>query len=141
MDERFANMYTFEERAGNIFSIFTGLAIFVACLGLFALATFMAEQRRKEIGIRKVLGASVFEMVFLLTKNFTLLVVAALVIAIPLSWYFMANWLEDFAYQTTISWDIFLVSGLAALFIAVLTISYQAIRAAVANPVEAIRSE
>lgn len=141
LDERFASMYAFEQRAGNIFTLFTGLAILVACLGLFALATFMAEQRRKEIGIRKVLGASVFEMVYLLTKRFTLLVVIALLIAIPLAWYFMNNWLDDFAYQTKISWDIFLVSGFAALLIAILTISYQAVRAALANPVEAIRSE
>ena len=141
LDEQFARMYDFEERAGGIFSVLTGLAIFIACLGLFALATFMAEQRSKEIGIRKVLGATVGDVVFLLTKNFALLVLISLAIAVPIAWYIMDGWLTDFAYRTTINWQVFATAGAAALLIAMLSIGYQAVRAAVSNPVEAIRDE
>lgn len=139
LDERFDRMYAFEARIGQIFTVFTGLAIFVACLGLFALATFMAEQRRKEISIRKVLGASVSGITLMLTKNFAFLVFIALVLAIPVAWWLMHTWLQDFAYRTTIGWSVFALSGVAALIIALLTISYQAIRAALANPADNLR--
>lgn len=139
LDERFDRMYAFEARIGQIFTVFTGLAIFVACLGLFALATFMAEQRRKEISIRKVLGASISGITLMLTKNFAFLVFIALLLAIPLAWWLMQSWLQDFAYRTTMGWSIFVLSGVAALAIALLTISYQAIRAALANPADNLR--
>ncbi|MEM1128459.1 MAG: ABC transporter permease [Bacteroidota bacterium] len=141
LDERFEQMYTFEQRVGRLFGIFTGLALFVACLGLFALATFMAEQRSKEISIRKVLGASAREIVVLLTGSFTRLVVIALVIASPVAWLLMGTWLEAFAYRTAISWDVYLLAGAVAVAIAVLTISYQAIKAALVNPATLLRSE
>ena len=141
LDERFARMYAFEQRISLIFTVFTGLAILVACLGLFALATFTAEQRRKEIGIRKVLGASVANITLALTKNFTGLVLIALLISIPISWWLMQSWLQGFAYRTRLGWSVFLLSGCMALLIAVLTVGYQAIRAAISNPVKALRSE
>ncbi len=141
LDERFARMYTLEHRIGRIFTVFTGLAIFVASLGLFALATFMAEQRRKEISIRKVLGASVSSITLMLTKNFAILVLISQVLAVPIAWWFMRSWLQDFAYRTTMEWSVFVLSGLCALGIAILTISYQAIRAAVANPTDHLRGE
>ena len=141
LDAQFEQMYQSERRSGQLFMVFTGLAIFVACLGLFALATFMAEQRSKEISVRKVLGATVFEIVFMLSKNFALLVFIALLIAIPTAWYFMNNWLADFAYRVNIGWDIFALSGVLAMILAVLTIGYQADRAARANPAERLRDE
>lgn len=125
----------------RIFSSFAVFAIIVACLGLFALSAFMAEQRRKEISIRKVLGASVSGILGLLTQRFMKLVLLSMLLAIPLSWYLMHQWLEDFAYRINISWDIFLMAGLTVSFIALFTISYQAIRTATSNPVEALRSE
>lgn len=141
LDDQYAKMYDFEQRAGNIFSVLTGLAIFIACLGLFALATFMAEQRSKEIGVRKVLGASVSDVVFLLTKNFALLVLISVLIAVPLAWYYMDGWLSDFAYRIDLDWRVFVLAGFSAMLIAMLSIGYQAVRAAVANPVEAIKDE
>lgn len=141
LDEQFDKMYAFEARAGNIFALLTGLAIFIACLGLFALATYMAEQRSKEIGVRKVLGATTSDIVFLLTKNFALLVFISLLIAIPFAWYFMKDWLSDFAYQMEMSWGIFVIAGISALLIAVFSTGFQAMKAALANPVEAIRDE
>ncbi len=141
LDERYASMYDDIKRTGNIFTSFSVFAIFVACLGLFALAAFMAEQRKKEIGIRKVLGASIQHIFGLLTKNFLRLVLISMLIAIPLGWYLMHRWLEDFAYRITIQWDVFIIAGLMAITIAILTISYQALRAANVNPVESIQNE
>ena len=141
LDEGYANMYADVRRMEHIFRSFAILAIIVACLGLFALSAFMAEQRSKEIGIRKVLGASVRDLLQLLTQNFMLLVLGAFVLAVPLAWYLMKKWLEDYAYATTMSWTDFLLSGLLAIAIALFTISFQAIRAATGNPVEAIRNE
>jgi putative ABC transport system permease protein len=140
LDERFARMYAFEQRIGQIFTVFTGLAIFVACLGLFALATFTAEQRSKEISIRKVLGASVSNITLTLTKNFARLVLIALIIAIPIAWWLMQSWLQGFAYRTAMGWSVFLLSGSITLLIALLTVSYQAIRAALANPADILKS-
>jgi len=141
LDESFDEMYRSEQRVGKIALVFSVLAIFIACLGLFGLATFIAEQRTKEIGIRKVLGASVQGIVQMLSKDFMKLVAISFVIAAPLAWYFMNKWLQDFAYRVSISWWIFVAAGLAALLIALLTVSFQAIRAAISNPVKSLRTE
>jgi putative ABC transport system permease protein len=117
------------------------LTIFVACLGLFGLATFTANQRTKEIGIRKVLGASEVGIVQLLVKDFIKLIVIALVIASPIAWSLMNKWLSDFAYRIEIQWWVFLLAGFVAVFIAIMTVSWQALRAAMANPVKSLREE
>ena len=141
MDESFAELYRSEQRLGTIFSIFAGLAVFVACLGLLALASFMAEKRTKEIGIRKVLGASIPEITLLLSREFVKWVGIATLIAWPLAYYAMHSWLQGFAYRTGIGISLFLLSSLLALLIAILTVSFQAIRAARANPIESLRYE
>ncbi|MFN7116367.1 MAG: ABC transporter permease [Saprospiraceae bacterium] len=141
MDEAFDQMYRAEQRVGNIFISFAILAIFIACLGLFGLAAFTAEQRTKEIGIRKVLGASVGNIVAMLSKDFVRLVIIAAIIAFPLAWWGMTKWLEDYAYRTKIEWWMFAVAGISALTIALLTVSFQAVRAALTNPVESLKSE
>lgn len=141
LDQRYAGMYNDVERTGLIFSGFAILAIIVACLGLFALSAFMIEQRNKEISIRLVLGASVNRVFRLLTMNFVKLVLISLVIATPLSFYLMQEWLKDFAYKIEIDWKVFAMAGALSLLIAVLTISYQSIRAALMNPVDSLRSE
>jgi putative ABC transport system permease protein len=141
LDERFNNTYKSEQKIGMILSIFTGLIIFVACLGLFGLAKFAAEQRTREIGIRKVLGSSVTEIVNLLSIEFLKLVFIAFIIAAPIAWFVMNKWLQDFAYRIQISWWVFIVAGLIALIIALATISFQAIKAAIANPVKSLRTE
>jgi putative ABC transport system permease protein len=141
LDESFNEMYRSEQRVGKIAFVFSVLAIFIACLGLFGLATFIAEQRTKEIGIRKVLGASVQGIVQMLSRDFIKLVVISFVVAAPLAWYIMNKWLQDFAYRINISWWIFLAAGLTALLIALVTVSFQAIRAAIANPVKSLRTE
>jgi len=141
LDQRFDNTYKAEQNIGLILGIFAGLTIFVACLGLFGLATFTAAQRFKEIGIRKVLGADVTGLVALLSKDFLKLVGIAIVIAGPAAWWVMNWWLQDFSYRTTISWWIFGAAALLSLLIALLTISSQAIRAATANPVKSLRTE
>jgi putative ABC transport system permease protein len=141
LDDQYASMYADVQRMGRIFVTFACLAIAVACLGLFALSAFMIEQRGKEISIRLVLGASMKSIFRLLTVNFLKLVLIALVIAIPISWFAMQKWLEDFTYRTEITWDVFLWAGLMAVAIAVLTISYQSVRAALAKPVDKLRSE
>lgn len=141
VDDNLNKLYQTEMRLGKIFGIFSALAIFIACLGLYGLASFTTEQRTKEIGIRKVLGASVSGIVAMLSKDFLKLVLVANLIAWPLAWYGMHQWLQDFAYRTDISWWIFGLAASLALFIAVLTVSFQAVRAAVSNPVEALRNE
>jgi putative ABC transport system permease protein len=141
LDERFALMYADVQRMGRIFTSFAILAIIVACLGLFALSAFLAEQRSKEMSIRKVLGASVPTIFRMLTQNFLTLVFIALLIAVPLGWYLMKKWLEDYEYRIDIGWEAFAFAGILAIFIAVLTISYQAIRAALDNPVKALGQE
>lgn len=141
LDESFARMYTNVQRMGRIFTSFAVLAIIIACLGLFALSAFMIEQRSKEISIRLVLGASLNSIFRLLTQNFLILVLISLVIAIPIAWYMMQQWLEDYQYRIQISWDVFLLAGLVAVLISILTISYQSIRAALINPVNNLRSE
>ena len=141
LDESYQATYQAELKTGRVLALFAGLTIFIACLGLFGLATFTAEQRTKEIGVRKVLGASVVSIVTLLSKDFLKLVLIAIVIASPVAWYAMNRWLQDFAYRTEISWWIFVVSGAGALVIALLTVSFQSIRAALMNPVTSLRSE
>jgi putative ABC transport system permease protein len=141
LDKRFNDTYLAEQKTARILGIFAGLTIFVACLGLFGLATFMAEQRTKEIGVRKVLGASVTSIVGLLSKDFLKLVAVAIVLASPVAWYAMNRWLQDFAYKIDISWWVFALSGLLAVGIALLTVSFQSIKAALMNPVKSLRSE
>jgi putative ABC transport system permease protein len=134
-------MYKDEQRIGKIVLIFSVLAILIACLGLFGLSTFIAEQRTKEIGIRKVLGATVTNITILISKDFIKLVVIAVVIASPLAWWAMNNWLQGFAYRVQIGWMVFAITIVAAVFIALATVSWQAVRAALANPVDSLRSE
>ena len=141
LEENFNATYRAEQKTGRILGLFAGLTIFVACLGLFGLATFTAEQRTKEIGVRKVLGASVGSIVALLSRDFLKLVVVAIVIASPIAWYGMNEWLQDFAYKIDISWWVFALAGVLAVMIALLTVSFQSVRAALANPVESLRSE
>lgn len=141
MDENFARLYQAEERQRTIFTIFACIAIFIACLGLFGLSAFAITQRVKEIGIRKVLGADISSIVTLLSKDFLKLVVISAIIAFPVAWWFMHQWLQDFAYRITMPWWIFLVAGVLAAIIALVTISFQAIKAAIANPVKSLRTE
>ena len=140
-DQGFDAQYRGEESLGQIFTTFALLAIGIACLGLFGLALFTAQQRTKEIGVRKVLGASVGSIVVLLSKEFTILVLVAFVVAVPLAYVAMDRWLQDFAYRVDVPWWIFVVPGLAALVIAWLTVSYQSIKSVLTNPVESLRYE
>ncbi|MBD2699227.1 ABC transporter permease [Spirosoma sp. BT702] len=141
LDKRFNDTYLAEQKTGRILGLFAGLTIFVACLGLFGLATFTAEQRTKEIGVRKVLGASVGSIVTLLSKDFLRLVAIAIVLASPVAWYVMSRWLREFAYKIDIQWWMFVLAALLAVGIALLTVSFQSIKAALMNPVKSLRSE
>ena len=141
MDDEFNSIYKSEQRMGGISLSFSLLAIFIACLGLFGLAAYAAEQRTREIGIRKVLGATVSGIVRLLSKDFLRLVLVSAVITFPLAWWAMSHWLQDFAYRITIGWDIFALAAALAVGIALVTVSFQAVRAALANPVKSLRSE
>lgn len=141
LDDEFGKMYAAETRLGVVFGVFAGFAIFIACLGLFALTAFTAEQRTKEIGIRKVLGASSSGIVVLLSKEFSKLVVISFVIAIPLAWWSMSKWLEDYQYKVDIGPSIFILAGVFVAGIAFLTISFQAMKAAASNPVQSLKSE
>ena len=141
MDEAFGNMYRIEQRTGKLGLTLAIIAIVIACLGLFGLATYTAEQRIKEIGVRKVLGATISNIVSMLSKEFMVLVLIASALAIPLAWWAMNKWLQDFAYRIDIGWWIFFAAGVIALLIALITVSSQAIKAAVANPVKSLRTE
>jgi len=141
IDKQFEAKYDRDQRAGLLFNLFAGIAIFISCLGLLGLSTYTVRQRVKEIGIRKVLGASIGNIVQMLSTGSLLLVLLAAVIASPIAWWAMDRWLEEFAYRIDIQWWMFVVAGLAAMVIALLTVSWQAIRAAVANPVESLRDE
>jgi len=141
LDENFDKLYEAEQRQGNIFTAFACIAIFIACLGLFGLSAFTISQRIKEIGVRKVLGADTSGIVALLSKDFLKLVLVAALIAFPIAWFAMHNWLKDFAYRVSINAWIFVIAGLSALAIALITVSFQAIKAAMSNPVKALRSE
>ena len=141
LDDEFNKMYSDDQRTGILFNVFAAIAILISCLGLFGLATYTAQVKIKEIGIRKVLGASVVGITNLLAKDFILLVLIAFVIASPLAWIGMNKWLQNFAYRINISWWIFFATGLLAIVIALLTVSFQAIKAALSNPVKSLRTE
>ena len=141
LDESFSAQYQADQHFGQLFSFFSCLAICIACLGLFGLSTFMAQQRVKEIGVRKVLGSSISGIVMLLSKDFIKLVLIGCVVAVPVSWWAMHKWLQDFAYRISINWWVFALAALSALLIALITVSLKAIRAALANPVKSLRAE
>lgn len=141
LDDEFEKLYEKDQRSALMFNIFSVIAILISCLGLFALAAFTAERRTKEIGVRKVLGASVAGIVTLLSKDFVIMVCIGILIASPLAWYVMQGWLQDFAYRINIEWWFFVVAGLMAISIALITVSIQAIRAALVNPVQSLKSE
>jgi len=141
IDDEYARKFSNEQRVGNLAGFFAVLAIFISCLGLFGLASFIAEQRTKEIGVRKVLGASIFNLWSLLNKEFILLLLIALLIAIPIAHYVMQQWLTNYTYRTDLAWWIFAGAGLAALMITLATVSYQSIKAASANPLKGLRTE
>jgi putative ABC transport system permease protein len=141
LDDYFNRQYENERKFGKLFTSFALLAIIIGCLGLFGLSAYMASQRIKEIGIRKVLGASVADITGMLSRDFIKLVIVAIILASPVAWWAMNKWLQDFAYRVNIAWWVFAVAGAAALFIAMLTVSYQAIKAAIANPVKSLRTE
>jgi ABC-type antimicrobial peptide transport system permease subunit len=141
VDEEYGSKFRSEERVASLASVFTALAIFISCLGLFGLASFVAEQRTKEIGVRKVLGASISQIWVLLSKDFITLVVIALLIASPLAYYVMGQWLQKFSYRTSVGWDVFAIACFGALIITLITVSYQAIKAATSNPVKSLRTE
>jgi len=141
IDTEYASKFNFEVLIGKLAGIFAGLAIFISCLGLFGLAAYVAEQRTKEIGIRKVLGASIAQVWMLLSLDFVMLVLISCVIASPIAFYFLKQWLEKYNYHITIGLGVFIVSGIAAIIITLFTISFQAIKAAIANPVKSLRSE
>jgi putative ABC transport system permease protein len=141
LDDIFNDLYQGEQREGTLFTYFAGIAIFISCLGLLGLAAYTAQVRTREIGVRKVLGASVSGIVQLLAKDFIKLVLIAIIIATPVAWYFMNKWLQDFAYKISINWSVFMLAGGTAIIIAFMTIGFQAIKAALANPVKSLRSE
>ena len=141
LDSRFANLYSSEQKTGQVITSFSLLAIAIACLGLFGLTIHITQQRAKEIGIRKVFGASVRQLLFLVSRDFLLLVCISFLISIPLTWWGMHKWLQDFAYRINIGWQAFLIAAITAIFLAVVTVGFQAIKSAVANPVKSLRTE
>jgi len=141
LDESIADYYKQENQLSQLYKIFSGIAIFISCLGLYGLISFMALQRKKEIGIRKVLGAPVKDILILLSKEFTMLVILAFLIAAPIAWYFMHNWLQGYTFHITIGVWFFAVTILSSVLIAWITVSYTAIKAALANPVNSLRTE
>ena len=141
LDEDYESLYKAEQRIAGIFSTFSTLAILLACLGLFGLTAFAVVQRTKEIGIRKILVANIPSIISLLSKDFLLLIMIAIVVASPLAWYAASTWLQDFVYRIKIEWWVFVLAGVVALGIALLTISFQAVKAALANPVKSLRTE
>jgi len=140
-DEEYTKKFAAEEQIGKLTRFFSCLAIFISCLGLFGMAMFMAEQRTKEIGVRKVLGATVLTIWRLLSKDFVTLIFIAIIIATPIAWYFMSKWLQGYQYRTSIAWWAFAIAGIGAIIITLLTVSYQSIKAALANPVKSLRTE
>jgi putative ABC transport system permease protein len=141
LDDLFEKTYATEQKTSTILNIFAVVTIIVACLGLFGLVTYTVEQKTKEIGIRKVLGASVSQVSAMVSKEFIRLVLIACLIAFPLAWYGMHKWLQDFAYRVNISWTVFAIAALVALAIALLTVGFKAIRAGLSNPVKSLRTE
>ena len=141
IDEEYARKFQDEQKLGSLATWFAGLTIFISCMGLFALVAYMAETRRKEIGIRKVLGASVSDVIVLLSKEFLILVIISVAVASPIAWWVMNQWLTGYAYRTNIPWWLFVVVGCMSVGIALLTVGFQAIKAATANPVKSIKVE
>jgi putative ABC transport system permease protein len=141
LNSDFEGLYQSEQRMGSVFGLFTFLSLFIACLGLFGLSAYTAERRTKEIGIRKVLGATVTNVTALLSKDFIKLIVVAILIATPTAWWAMNRWLNDFAYRTPMNVWVFIAAGSIALSIALFTVSFQSIKAAIVNPVKSLRSE
>ena len=141
LDEQWAAFYKEDRRVSNVFSIGGGVTIFIACLGLFGLASFIIQQRTKEIGIRKVLGAEATSIIALLSKDFLKLILLATLIAVPISWFAMDKWLQDFAYRVDLSWWIFAIAGIAVMAIAFFTISFQSVKVALMNPVDSLKRE
>lgn len=141
VDQEYEKEFGDEERIGKLATVFAGLAIFISCLGLFGMASFMAEQRVKEIGVRKVLGASVFVLWQLLSKDFAILVAISIIIASPVAYYFMHNWLHNYQYHTDVAWWIFIITAIGAIFVTLITVSFQAIKAALANPIKSLKTE
>jgi len=141
LDQDIDNLYRAEQRLGSLFNVFAVLAVVISCLGLYGLSAYLAERRTRELGIRKVLGASGFQLVYLLSTTFTRPILIATAIAIPTAWYGMSQWLNGFAYHVSIDWTIFVIAFLSALFVAWLTVSFESIKAATANPVNSLRSE
>ncbi len=141
VDQDIANMYQAEQRLGKLFNIFAVLAIVISCLGLYGLSAYLAERRTRELGIRKVLGATGFQLVYLLSATFTKPILVATLIAVPLSWYGMSQWLSGFVYHIDIDWTIFVIAFAASLLIAWITVSFESVKAATTNPVTSLRSE
>ena len=141
VDQEYAQKFKDEKQTGSLAGLFAGLTIFISCLGLFGLAAFMAENRSKEIGIRKVLGANVTGIIKLLSREFVLLVTISIGIAVPVGWWAMNKWLEDFTYRINIGWQVFAITGVMAIVIALLAVSFHAVKAAIANPVKSLRAE
>jgi putative ABC transport system permease protein len=140
-DDSYARKFREQQRTGTLATLFAGLTIFISCLGLFGLATYMAENRVKEIGVRKVLGASVFSITSLLSKDFLVLVITSLLIASPVAWWAMHKWLANYTYHIDIEWWVFAGAGMLSVIIALATVSYQSVKAAIANPVKSLRTE
>jgi len=141
LDDKIESFYKQENQLSQLYKIFAFIAIFLSCLGLYGLASFMAVQRIKEVGIRKVLGATAGNIVYLFSKEFIILITIAFVIATPIAWYYMHKWLQDYVYRINISWWMFIAGGVLAILIALMTVSFQAIKAAIANPVKSLRTE
>jgi putative ABC transport system permease protein len=141
VDEAYARKFENEKRQATLAGLFAGLSIFISCLGLFGLATYMAENRIKEIGVRKILGASVTGITTLLSKDFVKLVIISLLIATPVAWWGMDKWLQGYTYRVRIEWWVFVLAGSLSVLIALLTVSYESIKAAVANPAKSLRTE
>lgn len=141
LDEAYKKLYKTEMRTGTLYNIFSIIAIFISCLGLLGLVAYTAQVRTREIGVRKVLGATVPAIIRILAVDFIRLVAIAVVVAIPLSWYMMNKWMESFAYRTQIGWQVFAIAGTLAFLIAIITVSFQSVKAALANPVKSLRSE
>jgi putative ABC transport system permease protein len=141
LDESFETLYRADQQTGTLFRLFAGIAIFISCLGLFALASYTAQVRTREIGIRKVLGASVASIIALLSRDFLRLIGIAILVACPLAWLYMHSWLQSFVYRIAIGWWVFLLAGGAAVVLALVTIGWQSVRAALSNPVDSLRSE
>jgi len=141
MDERINNFYSQENQLALLYKIFAGIAIFISCLGLYGLVLFMAAQRTKEVGIRKVLGATVANIVYLFSKEFTLLIIIAFAVAVPVSYYMMSNWLNNFVFRIEMGVWVFILAIVCSVIIAWITVGYKAVKAARANPVKSLRTE